>query len=156
MASDRDGISDGIERALDLNPGDWDSDRDGLPNSVEFYTGTAPIHPDTAADLVEDGREIGWMTHPLEPDTDGDTYLDGHEVLEGTDPADFGSRIYKGFWPYKPHKDRIQGGVGNVANPGFRMPWMSLVDPYGEVVEAIPRPGPAGEISTSPSPSRMR
>ena len=40
-------------------------------------------------------------------DSDGDTYLDAWELAEGTDPHDYDSRIYTGFWPYQPDKDAL-------------------------------------------------
>lgn len=77
--SDGDGVSDGDEIAMGLDPDDPDSDDDGL----------------------EDGEEIDLGTDPLDPDTDDDGYGDGVEVGDNCDPLDGGEiplqpTIYQG------------------------------------------------------------
>lgn len=61
--SDSDGIPDGREVELGLNPTSEDTDRDGLP----------------------DQQEVEGLTDPGNPDTDGDNLLDGWEVEGETD-----------------------------------------------------------------------
>jgi predicted outer membrane repeat protein len=68
--TDRDGVADGWESVMGLDPAvadaEGDADTDGLANRDEYRLGT----------------------HPLEPDTDGDGVTDGAEVAAGGDPAD--------------------------------------------------------------------
>ena len=45
-------------------------------------------------------------------DSDGDGYTDKAEKLAGTNPEDFNSSIYQGFWPFNIQKESI-------FNPGF-------------------------------------
>jgi thiol-disulfide isomerase/thioredoxin len=54
-------------------------------------------------DVAPTGSEEAWVDETL--DSDGDGYLDIWEIAEGTDPYDYDSRIYTGFWPYQPDKD---------------------------------------------------
>lgn len=94
--SDNDGLPDGVEVALGLNPllmdsngngipdGSEDDDRDGLPNIEEISEHTDPTNPDTDGDKLLDGEEViagadGFITDPLRADTDGDGMPDGYE-----------------------------------------------------------------------------
>jgi hypothetical protein len=63
---DGDGLSNGREFELGLNPASADSDQDGIRDDVE----------------VADGR-----TDPASPDTDGDGFQDGWERAHGMDPG---------------------------------------------------------------------
>ena len=102
--ADGDGMNDGWERRMGLNPAiddaAADSDGDGLRNTDEFSARTNPLIADTDGDGLVDGVETGtgaWVsandtgTDVLEPDSDGDGLLDGDEspdtvFLPGTVP----------------------------------------------------------------------
>jgi hypothetical protein len=110
--SDRDGLSDSLERALGLNPyqedsfgdgirdADRDLDADGLTIRLELLIGTDPIRADTDGNGINDGDEdfdrdglnnrleaqLG--TRPLRADSDGDGWPDGAEVDGLSNPLD--------------------------------------------------------------------
>ena len=103
--SDGDGLPDGVELSLGLDPlrtdsnfngipdGSEDSDGDGLPNIEEVAENTDPNNADTDGDGLPDGEEVvdgadGTTTNPLVADTDGDGMLDGYESRFGLDPND--------------------------------------------------------------------
>jgi len=72
--SDRDGLSDGLERAIGTNPQDADSDDDGAPDGEE---------PNPSDDHDGDGK-----INPLDSDSDEDAVFDGTELGKAcTDPA---------------------------------------------------------------------
>lgn len=109
--SDRDGLSDSLERALGLDPyeedsfgdgirdADRDLDADGLTIRLELLIGTDPIRADTDGNGINDGDEdfdrdglnnrleaqLG--TRPLRADSDGDGWPDGAEVDGGSNPT---------------------------------------------------------------------
>ncbi len=90
--SDNDGLLDGFESTLGLNPCNSDEDGDLLPDGVEVSIGTDPFDPDTDNDGLFDGTEVDsaqgtGCPSPLVADSDGDGLADGAEVDLGTDPC---------------------------------------------------------------------
>jgi hypothetical protein len=91
--TDDDGLGDGMEVALGLNPNGndsgWDIDGDGLNFLEELANGTDPMNPDTDNDSLPDGWEIkndldndpknSVGFNPLNSDTDGDGITDDLE-----------------------------------------------------------------------------
>ena len=66
---------------------DIDSDGDGVSNGDEINLGLDPQNEDSDYDLMSDGDEINvYHTDPAKRDTDGDTLLDGEEIKIGLDP----------------------------------------------------------------------
>lgn len=64
-----------------------DTDKDGLSDSIEKSLGTNPNIADTDFDGLSDGDEVNiWKTKPTNPDTDGDGFRDGDEVKGGYNP----------------------------------------------------------------------
>ena len=63
-----------------------DSDEDGLSNGEEIRLGLDPGDDDTDCDLVKDAEELKLGTDPLNYDTDSDGASDGWEVSNGTNP----------------------------------------------------------------------
>ncbi|MCZ6677234.1 MAG: Ig-like domain-containing protein, partial [Candidatus Poribacteria bacterium] len=112
IADDRDGdgVPDGLEVALGLDPDNPDSDGDGtldgaedfdddgLSNLGEVLLETDATNPDTDGDGIPDGeedmdgdgltdgREILARTDPRNPDTDGDGFNDAVEVDNQSNP----------------------------------------------------------------------
>lgn len=92
--SDYDGIPDGAELQLLLNPLNFtdsldDPDQDLLINRAEYFNGTDIRDPDSDHDGLLDGAEVLiYRTNPLNSDSDDDTYSDSEEVNAGTDPLD--------------------------------------------------------------------
>ena len=96
--SDNDGIPDGLEIDLLLDPttnstagetenGLIDSDNDGLTNLLEYDLGTNFTNNDSDADGLTDGEEYRLGTNPLNEDSDGDSLGDKLEVVEiGSNP----------------------------------------------------------------------
>ena len=83
--TDADGLPDGLEANLGLDPRDTDTDDDQLDDYREFNeiysTGN---DQDSDGDGLDDNIEYGfYRTSPNQPDTDGDQLLDGAEVLLG-------------------------------------------------------------------------
>jgi thiol-disulfide isomerase/thioredoxin len=114
-----------------------DSDGDGLLDGEERKLGTDPDNADSDGDLMNDGEESLEGTDPANPDTDEDTYFDGWEVNEGTDPLDEDSRIYKGYWPYNPDKDKYEDNdwvdVGNY-DSGESLAYFKFEDQFGDML----------------------
>lgn len=113
-----------------------DNDGDGLSDRRERRLGTDPARPDSDGDLLSDGDEVDLGTDPMTADHDRDTYLDGWEVLEGTDPLDPDSRIYEGYWPYRPDKDALASlGWDGRREVGSPAPRFELMDQSGQRVD---------------------
>ncbi|MFW6182509.1 MAG: protein kinase domain-containing protein [Chloroflexota bacterium] len=69
--SDGDGVPDGDEIELQLDPLSTDSDGDGLSDGRELDLGTDPLRVDTDGDGLSDGLEVHELrTDPLTPDTE--------------------------------------------------------------------------------------
>lgn len=116
-----------------------DTDGDGLRDALEISRWeTDPLVADTDEDGLNDGDEVReYNTDPLVIDTDEDGYRDGDEVLEGSDPADPQSLIYRGGWPYNPNKNQINdpGGVVGRVSTGSIFPRAIGEDQFGQEVE---------------------
>ena len=84
--SDGDGLSDGLELELGLDPVQSDTDGDGVSDALERQLGMDPCDSDTDHDGLADGAEIG-VSDPLLADTDADGIDDGMEMAIGTNPA---------------------------------------------------------------------
>ncbi|MBL4798885.1 MAG: hypothetical protein JKY50_15825, partial [Oleispira sp.] len=81
--TDGDGLSDSVERSLNLDPRSRDTDSDLLSDAHE-YNGifSNPSKQDSDGDGLMDGEEVTFFkTSPLLDDTDGDQIMDGDEVI---------------------------------------------------------------------------
>jgi hypothetical protein len=88
---DGDGMDDGWETAVGLNPdvrdASGDPDGDGLTNLEEYLSGTDPFAVDSDGDGLSDWNEIHrYGTNPAMADTDGGGRPDGQEVAGGGNP----------------------------------------------------------------------
>ena len=104
--SDKDGLTDEVERILGTDPLDKDTDNDGLMDGAEGKLGADPKNPDSDGDGFADGSEVAQRRSPWNPDpphphgardrpyqpTADDPDADGldemMEGLAGTDPND--------------------------------------------------------------------
>ncbi len=86
--TDKDGIADGNELFMNLDPKNPDTDGDRLGDGNEWLIlGTDPGNPDTDGDGLNDYQETQiYHTNPKNPDTDGDGRKDGLEVKMNKDP----------------------------------------------------------------------
>ena len=86
--TDRDGLTDQVERRLRTDPAKPDTDRDRLKDGAEVNTHrTDPRKPDTDRDRLKDGVEVSThRTNPGKPDTDRDRLPDGYEVANAANP----------------------------------------------------------------------
>jgi cell wall-associated NlpC family hydrolase len=76
--SDRDGLSDALERRIGLDPLRADTDGDNLSDAQELIVyGTDARLADTDGDQLNDAFELAQGLNPLSPDTDADGHLDG-------------------------------------------------------------------------------
>lgn len=82
--TDRDGLSDEMERGLGTDPTRRDSDGDGLSDLREMRFGSDPLDVDSDGDGLRDGREITLGTNPMAADTDDDGTDDRAETRAGT------------------------------------------------------------------------
>jgi len=113
-----------------------DSDSDGLTDTQEATFGTDSASPDTDADGLTDKEEFDLGTSGTNADSDADGYLDFDEVTEGSNPADAGSMIYTGGWPYYANKDSITDpGLSSSPDSGATFPRLQLTDQFGETVD---------------------
>ncbi len=81
--NDGDGISNGEELALGLNPLVIDSDADGLEDNLErTQYGTDPLKADTDEDGAYDGLEINYSTDPLSANSSFNDYDEAQELSE--------------------------------------------------------------------------
>ena len=108
--SDKDGINNGEEEDMVLDPNNADSDGDGWNDGDEVDAGSDPLVSDTDGDGLVDGIEHDIGTEFDNADTDGDGYSDRDEDFEGTDPLDEDDVIYEGGWPYFFGKTELSGG----------------------------------------------
>lgn len=97
--SDRDGLSDADERNLyKTNPLDSDSDDDGILDGAEVAVGLDPLlRTDAALDVDGDGltgtQEAAAGTSPFLADTDHDSMPDAYELAHGLNPLRAGDAI---------------------------------------------------------------
>jgi hypothetical protein len=76
--TDRDGLSDALERGQGLDPLQADTDRDHLSDADELATsGTDARRADTDGDRLDDAFELALGLDPQSPDSDEDGHLDG-------------------------------------------------------------------------------
>jgi outer membrane protein OmpA-like peptidoglycan-associated protein len=88
--SDKDGLSNKLEKELGTNKKLTDTDGDGLTDADEYLKfKTNPLVADTDGDGLSDGDELlKYRTSPVEADTDGDGLTDPQEVQKYlTDPT---------------------------------------------------------------------
>ncbi len=80
--TDADGLTDDVERSLNIDPRDTDTDDDGLVDYAEFNEiYSDPTVQDTDGDGLYDGLEVNFFrTSAILNDTDGDQLLDGVEI----------------------------------------------------------------------------
>ncbi|HXF99365.1 MAG TPA: OmpA family protein [Bacteroidota bacterium] len=86
---DGDGLTNGTERMMGLDPTVPDTDADGLTDGEEVNTyKTNPVQSDTDGDGMKDGDETWrFQTDPLRVDSDADGLNDGDEIYKyNTDP----------------------------------------------------------------------
>lgn len=92
LDSDNDGISNGDEKRLGLDPRRADSDGDGLSDYEEMNIYfTDPKRADSDNDGLLDGEEIKFKSSPIKADTDGDGLMDFEEFVRGSNPLDIDS-----------------------------------------------------------------
>ncbi len=134
---DDDGLKNGEEKDLGLDPKVADSDGDGLNDGDEAAAQGDPLNPDTDGDGLLDGEEVTHGSSPAVVDTDEDTYTDFDEVQTGHDPADPDDRIYKGYWPYYAGKDEISGraSMDGTLEVGKRFGRYKALDQFGDEVD---------------------
>ncbi|MBN1998688.1 OmpA family protein [candidate division KSB1 bacterium] len=88
--TDKDGLTNKIEKELGTDRKKADTDGDGLNDGDEVNQHkTNPLHVDSDGDGLRDGVEVNpYKTDPTKTDTDGDGISDGNEVTKyKTDPA---------------------------------------------------------------------
>jgi hypothetical protein len=124
--SDGDGISDGLEVLLNMdpdNPADAleDFDFDGLTNAEEVALGTDIENDDTDFDGLADGDELDTGTDPLDGDSDDDGLIDGFETNPTDD--DDGDDLINALDPDRDN-DGLSDGVEDaiVGNPSDANP----------------------------------
>jgi len=84
--TDRDGLSDALERRHGLDPRRADTDGDHLNDAQELVsTGTDGRRADTDGDQLDDAFELAQGLDPRAPDTDRDGHLDGSLATARTD-----------------------------------------------------------------------
>jgi len=122
--TDKDGLLDGFELFLELDPLSKDSnsngktddkedyDKDGLTNKEEQDLGTNPMSEDTDYDKLKDLEEVKlYGTSPLKYDTDEDGINDYNEVKMGTNPkvADSDVQRYQTLTMKVPEDTELDG-----------------------------------------------
>jgi hypothetical protein len=123
-----------------VDDGDTTGDGDGDGDATEEETGDPGLLDDDEDGLTNDEEaELG--TDPNKKDTDGDNYWDSWEITEGTDPLDYDSRIYTGFWPYNPNKDELEQGTWATAGKQVDklFPRLLHLRHLGPVVRPVPQ-----------------
>jgi thiol-disulfide isomerase/thioredoxin len=131
--ADGDGLKNGEEEDLGLDPDNADSDDDGLDDGEEVDMGSDPLAPDTDGDGLLDGDEVDLGTDVDNADTDGDGYNDHDEDYEGTDPLDEDDVIYEGGWPY--YFEKTELGGGDEYAEGKRFMNFEYRDQHGDYVQ---------------------
>lgn len=89
---DNDGLTDGVELSLSLDPCVADTDKDGLLDKWEFDCDRNGVlnrdQADDDSDLLLDGTETAIGTNPCALDSDGDGVEDGYEYQSALDLND--------------------------------------------------------------------
>jgi hypothetical protein len=89
---DNDGLADGVELSLSLDPCVADTDKDGLLDKWEFDCDRNGVlnrdESDDDKDLLSDDLETAISTNPCVLDTDGDGVEDGYEYQSAKDLND--------------------------------------------------------------------
>ena len=93
--TDGDGVSDALERQLGMDPCDSDTDHDGLADAVEAVLGTDPACADSDGDGVGDEVEVSCGTDPTDADEDRNGILDGFESEEEPKESDPDDNLYR-------------------------------------------------------------
>ena len=76
-----------------------DVDNDGLDDGFEINLGVDPLDNDCDNDGLLDGLEVNnYQTDPEDSDTDGDSYDDLYEIINGYDPLDPDDYPGSGGW----------------------------------------------------------
>lgn len=160
--SDRDGVPDGVETDLGLDPNNPDSDGDGIPDGLEdfdgdglplageIFLGTDPTLKDTDGNGIDDGdedsdfdgltdgEEIYAGTDPTKIDSDGDGIDDPTEIAAGFDPNDPGNR-----WNLEVASSSVAYINAIVANAGEILS-LSIASPVVSYVNGIVQPSEVG------------
>jgi hypothetical protein len=101
---DNDGLTDGVELSLSLDPCLADSDDDGLLDKWEFDCDRNGVlnrdESDDDKDLLDDGTETAIGTNPCAGDTDGDGVEDGFEYQSAKDLNDDEHQDPNAILPY--------------------------------------------------------
>jgi hypothetical protein len=86
--SDEDGVTDDVERSLNIDPRDKDTDDDGLSDFTEYNEiFSDPTKQDSDGDGLFDGLEVTFFrTSAIQLDTDGDQRDDGDEINVNRNP----------------------------------------------------------------------
>lgn len=105
--------------------------------TTDSDTGDDVSQLDSDGDGLSDELEAEFGTDPHDVDSDDDNYWDAWELAEGTDPLDPESRIYTGWWPYRPDKDRLPQSSWDAASPevGAAFPRGTYLDQHGDSVD---------------------
>jgi hypothetical protein len=89
---DNDGLTDGVELSLSLDPCIADTDEDGLIDKWEFDCDRNGVlnrdQADDDSDLLSDATETSIGTNPCSLDSDGDSVEDGYEYQSARDLND--------------------------------------------------------------------
>lgn len=104
--SDKDGLSDALERCVRTDPQSRDTDSDGLTDADEVLAClypkpgpgrcSNPTKPDSDSDGLRDPEELRLGTNPNAADTDQDSIPDGDELNRGLNPLDRDSSLPMG------------------------------------------------------------
>ncbi|WP_417568155.1 hypothetical protein [Marinobacter sp.] len=83
--TDGDGLTDAMERGLNIDPRSRDTDGDTLADAYEFNAiFSSPTDQDSDNDGLKDHEEVLiFKTSPIMKDTDGDQIADGDEIILG-------------------------------------------------------------------------
>lgn len=170
--TDGDGVPDGLESILGIDPNRADSngngvpdgredfDRDGLSNACEVRLGTDPTNRDTDNDGVldgdedsdndglADGQECNLSTNPQAPDTDGDGWPDSIEVAAPGDPLDR-NVIPRFFLASRPAITAVV--LSADASAPVRINTVVARPPVGVVVPSLTDPGGLGSAAVGPN-----
>ena len=101
---DNDGLTDGVEESLNLNPCTADTDSDGLEDKFEYDCDRNGVlnrdEADDDKDLLTDGQEQAIGTDSCAVDSDGDGVEDGYEYQSARDLNDDEHQQPNDYKPY--------------------------------------------------------